>query len=102
MICQFVIGFAVQKQRNDTFIHLHWGNTGGIVDGFESWNIVIIVNIKQLVIFLQIIMDLLGDGLEGILAFCKTFDGRQRIKERQVGCGIGNTLRLRCTAGTAG
>ena len=85
---QSVIGFAVEQQVDDGLVH---GNrlAGVVVDGLQVVQpLVVVVDIEKLMVSQELIMDRLGLGREGSLAFSPAQDGGDGVENRQEGGGI--------------
>ena len=79
-----IIVLAVLEQADDPPVHFHRGDARLVVDSFQVvYAGVVIVDIKELVVFQQLIMDLLGLGLKGLLGLGVAQDGGDGVKQRQ-------------------
>ena len=79
-----IVLLAGLEQADDPPIHLHRGDARLVVDGFQVVQSgVVVVDIKELMVFQQRVMDFLGLGLEGLLRLGVAQNGGDGVKQRQ-------------------
>ena len=99
---ELVVFPAVKQQVDDGPIHHNGGNSRLIVDGFQIVEpVVVIVDVEELMVGKQLVMDGLGGGHMGRLAFRPAHNGGDRVEKGQEGGRVLLSFRLpmACAAG---
>ncbi len=79
-----VLLFSKKEQSNNFLVDLDRRDTGKVIDGFKVvYTLITIIDIKQLVLFGQLFLNLAGEGGKFFLAFGITDDRGHSIKEPQ-------------------
>ena len=79
-----IVLLAVLEQADDPPVHFHRGDARLVVDGFQVVHAgIVVVDVKELVIFQQLVVEFLGLGLKGLLRLSVAQDGGDGVKQRQ-------------------